>query len=125
MEVKKSILPGLETTFNTESHDALRFNANVLAPTLFAVFPGLLGKGSLFVPRYQYLFNVDGGAANSINRSLLDLYFVWLLGKGANWLIIDPQIVVDHDYNTFPTIAEVDYGLMIKALPGASVYIRP
>jgi hypothetical protein len=119
------IVPGLEATFNTASHDALGFGANVLAPTFFAVFPGLLGKGSLFAPGYQYLFDVDGGDLISVNRSQIDLYFVWLLGKGANWLIVDPQIIIDHDTNAFPALIEVEYGYMIKALPGASVYLRP
>ncbi len=119
------IVPGLEATFNTSSHEALGFDANVLAPTLFFVFPGLLGKGSLFAPGYQYLFDMDGGDNNKISRSQLDLYFVWLLGKGANWLIVDPQIIVDHDTDMFPALVEVEYGYMIKALPGASVYVRP
>ena len=122
---KMIIVPGLEATFNTASHEALGFGANVLAPTLFFVFPGLLGKGSLFAPGYQYLFDVDGGDITQINRSQIDLYFVWLLGKGANWLIVDPQIVIDHDQNTFPTLIEVEWGYMIKPLPGASVYVRP
>lgn len=122
---KMIIVPGLEATFNTASHQSLGFDANVLAPTLFFVFPGLLGKGSLFAPGYQYLFDVDGGDAVNINRSQIDLYFVWLLGKGANWLIVDPQIVIDHATNKFPTLLEVEWGYMIKAVPGASVYVRP
>ncbi|WP_289053954.1 hypothetical protein [Carboxylicivirga marina] len=122
---KMIIVPGLEATFNTASHETLGFNANVLAPTLFFVFPGLLGKGSLFAPGYQYLFDMDGGDNNKISRSQIDLYFVWLLGKGANWLIIDPQVIVDHDTDKFPALVEVEYGYMIKALPGASVYVRP
>ena len=119
------VVPGLEATFNTSSHDALGYGANVLAPTLFGVFPGLLGKGSLFAPGYQYLFDVDGGDDNDINRSQLDLYFVWLLGKGANWLIVDPQIIYDHATDAMPALVELEYGYMIKALPGASVYLRP
>jgi hypothetical protein len=119
------MVPGLEATFNTSSNEALGFGANVLSPTLFFVFPGLLGKTSLFAPGYQYLFDIDGGENNKINRSQLDLYFVWLLGKGANWLIVDPQIVIDHNSNTYPTLIEVEWGYMISPLPGASVYLRP
>ncbi len=119
------IVPGLEATFNTSSNDALGFGSNVLAPTLFFVFPGLLGKGSLFAPGYQYLFDVDGGENNEISRSQIDLYFVWLLGKGSNWLIVDPQVVIDHKGDAYPTLIELEWGYMIKPLPGASVYVRP
>ena len=118
------IVPGLEATFNTSSNEALGFGANVLSPTLFFVFPGLLGKGSLFAPGYQYLFDVDGGENITVSRSQIDLYFVWLLGKGANWLIVDPQIIIDHDQNIYPALIEVEWGYMIKPLPGASVYVR-
>lgn len=119
------VVPGIEATFNTSSHPTLGFGANVLAPTLFFVFPGLLGKASLFAPGYQYLFDLDGGGDVTVNRSQIDLYFVWLLAKGANWLIVDPQIIIDHDGQTFPTLVEVEWGYMIKPLPGASVYVRP
>ena len=119
------LVPGMEVTFNTASNDALGFGANVLSPTLFAVFPGLLGKASLFAPGYQYLFDLSGDENIVVNRSQIDLYFVWLLGKGSNWLIVDPQIIIDHDTNALPALIELEYGYMIKALPGASVYLRP
>ena len=119
------MVPGLEATFNTSSNEALGFGTNVIAPTLFFVFPGLLGKASLFAPGYQYLTDVGGGDNNKISRSQIDLYFVWILGKGANWLIVDPQIVIDHNTNTYPTLIEVEWGYMIPPLPGASVYLRP
>ena len=54
------LVPGFEVTFNTASNDALGFGKTVLAPMVFAGFPGILGKGSLFVPGYQYLFSVGG-----------------------------------------------------------------
>ena len=118
-------VPGLEATFNTSTNDALGFGANVLMPTIFFVFPNLLGKGSLFAPGYQYLVNIDGGEEKKISRSQIDLYFVWLIGKGTNWLIVDPQIVIDHDTDKYPALIEVEWGYMISALPGTSVYLRP
>lgn len=118
-------VPGLEATFNTSTNDALGYGANVLMPTIFFVFPNLLGKGSLFAPGYQYLVNIDGGEEKKISRSQIDLYFVWLIGKGTNWLIVDPQIVIDHDTDKYPALIEVEWGYMISALPGTSVYLRP
>ena len=42
------LVPGLEAFFNTASDDALGSGKNALGPVAFAVFPGLVGKGSLF-----------------------------------------------------------------------------
>jgi hypothetical protein len=38
---------------DTASNDALGNGQTVLGPTAFAVFPGILGPGSLFAPGYQ------------------------------------------------------------------------
>lgn len=123
---KFSLAAGLEATFNLATNDALGTGKNLLSPMLFGVFPGLLGKGSLFAPAYQYVFDIGGDPARAnVNRSQIDLYFVWLLAKGKNWLIVDPQIVIDHDTGKVPMLAEVEWGTMIKPVPGASVYIRP
>ena len=124
---KKFLLaPGFEATFNTATHDAMGYGKTVLTPMVFGVFPGLLGKGSLFVPGYQYLFSVGGDdSIPDVNRSTIDLYFVWLFKHSGNWLIIDPQILIDHENNTVPILVELEWGTMIKPVPGASVYLRP
>lgn len=120
------LVPGLEVTVPAATNDALGFGKAVLSPMVFGVFPGLLGKGSLFVPGYQYLFHFAGPSDRAdVSRSQIDLYFVWLLGGGSNWLIVDPQVVFDHKTNRTPVLAEVEWGTMINPLPGASVYIRP
>jgi hypothetical protein len=118
------IVPGLEAYFDTATNPALGNGANVLAPVLFAVFPGVLGGQSLFAPGYQYLFDISGGDTK-VSRSQIDLYFVWLLGKGKNWLIVDPQIVLDHENNREPALIEVEWGYMIAPSVGASTYVRP
>ena len=93
---------------------------------LFAGFPGLLGKGSLFVPGYQYLFSVGGDENRpDVSRSQIDLYFVWLLPKGGNWLIVNPQIIADHEASKTGALVELEWGTMIPSVPGASVYLRP
>jgi hypothetical protein len=126
------VVPGLEAIFDTATNPALGNETNVLAPVLFAVFPGILGGTSpgilggtsLFAPGYQYLFDVSGNDAK-VSRSQIDLYFVWLLGKGKYWLIVDPQIVIDHENKKEPALIEVEWGYMISPSAGASTYIRP
>lgn len=118
------VVPGLEAYFDTATNPALGNGANVLAPVLFAVFPGVLGGQSLFAPGYQYLFDISGGGTK-VSRSQIDLYFVWLLGKGKNWLIVDPQIVLDHENKREPALIEVEWGYMIAPSIGASTYVRP
>jgi len=86
------IAPGIEATFNTATNNGMGFGKTVLAPMVFFGFPGILGKGNLFVPGYQYLFSVGGDENRpDVSRSQIDLYFVWLLPKGGNWLIVNPQ----------------------------------
>ena len=50
---------------------------------------------------------------------------MWLFKQCANWLIVNPQILIDHEANTVPELAELEWGTMIKPGPGASVYLRP
>jgi hypothetical protein len=118
------LVPGLEAIFDTATNPALGNSTNVLAPVMFAVFPGILGGTSLFAPGYQYLFDVSGND-NKVSRSQIDLYFVWLLGKGKYWLILDPQIVIDHENKIEPALIEAEWGYMIAPSAGASTYIRP
>ena len=95
---KLIIATGLEAFFDTASNDALGSGKTSLGPQVFTVFPGILGGRSLFAPGYQYVFDIAGDDANpDISRSQIDLYFVWLLAKGKNWLIVDPQVILDHE----------------------------
>ena len=119
-------VPGLEVIFDTATNPALGNDTTVLAPVAFAVFFGLFGKTSLFAPGYQYLFDVGGSDSSAdISRSQIDLYFVWLLAQGKNWLILDPQIIIDHDTDKTPALIEAEWGYMIPSVAGGSVYLRP
>jgi len=118
------LAPGLEAFFDTASNDALGSGTTTLGPVVFGVFPGLLGGRSLFAPGYQYIFDVGGGGSN-VSRSQIDLYFVWLLAKGKNWLIVDPQIVLDHETSKEFATVEVEWGFMIVPKSGISGYLRP
>jgi hypothetical protein len=124
---KKFILaPGLEAFFNTASNDALGSGRDTLAPVVFAVFPGLVGKRSLFAPGYQYVFDISGDdERGNISRSQIDLYFVWILSGGKNWLLVDPQIILDHENNKEFATIDVEWGFMIAPKSGISGYVRP
>ncbi len=120
------LAPGIEATFNTATNDLLGFGRTVLTPQIFFGFPNVFGKNSLFIPGYQYLFSLGGNDDRPyVSRSTIDLYFVWLFGGAGNWLITNPQIVIDHRTNAVPWQIELEWGTMIKPVPGASVYLRP
>ncbi|MHC4798002.1 MAG: hypothetical protein ACYTF1_15285 [Planctomycetota bacterium] len=116
------LAPGLEAFFNTASNSALGSGSTTLAPVLFGVFVGALGKGSLFAPGYQYVFDVDG---NPVSRSQIDLYFVWILAAGKNWLTLDPQIILDHNNDVEFMTIDAEWGFMIAPKVGLSGYLRP
>ena len=124
---EKSILAvGLEGFFDTATNNALGSGKTSLGPTVIGVFPGLVGGGSLFAPAYQYVFDVAGSDDRAdISRSQLDFYFVWGLAGGKNWLIVDPQVIFDHEKDTTPALAEVEWGFMIAPTVGLSGWLRP
>lgn len=123
---KMVVATGVEAFFDTASNDALGNGQTLLGPQVFVVFPGIFGAGSLFAPGYQYVFDVDGSSSEpDVSRSQLDFYFVWGLAKGRNWLIIDPQVIVDHETDdTFSTV-ELEWGFMMVPQSGISGYLRP
>jgi hypothetical protein len=43
---------------------------------------------------------------------------VWLLAQGKNWLILDPQIIIDHDTDKTPALIEAEWGYMIPSVAG-------
>ncbi len=124
---KKFILaPGLEAFFNSASNSALGSGQNTLAPVVFGVFLGALGKGSLFAPGYQYVFDVGGDdSLGGTSRSQIDLYFVWILAQGKNWFLVDPQIILDHNNKKEFMTVDAEWGFMIVPKAGISGYVRP
>lgn len=117
------VVPGMEAFFDTASNEALGADGTLLAPVIFTVFPGLVGPGSLFAPGYQYVFDVSGD--DTVSRSQIDLYFVWGLAQGKNWLIVDPQVILDHENSVELGTTEVEWGFMMVPQAGISGYLRP
>ncbi len=119
---KWGIAPALEVFFNTSSPDVLGGGSTVLAPTIFFGFFNIMGNRSIFAPGFQYHFSVDG---NTVSRTVIDLYFVWILSGGWNWIIFNPQPIIDHHNGTEFAQIDFEWGFMIVPKSGISGYIRP
>jgi hypothetical protein len=116
-----ALAPGLEAFFNTATN-GVGSGSTILAPTVFFGFFNLLGNRSIFAPGFQYHFSVSG---KTVSRTIIDLYFVWILGKGTNWLILNPQPIIDHENGTEFAQVDLEWGFMIAPKSGISGYIRP
>jgi hypothetical protein len=110
----------LEAFFNTASHDVLGSGSTNLAPVIFVTLFNVLGPRSLFAPGYQYVFDIAG---NNVSRSQIDLYFVWILAGGKNWMLFDPQITLDHENSREFVQADAEWGFMIVPQSGINGYV--
>lgn len=119
---KFAIAPGLEAFFNTASNDVVGAGQNILAPVIFFGFFNSLGKYSILAPGYQHRLNLDG---KTVNQSVLDIYYVKMLSKGKNWLIINPQPIYDWENEAGYMVVDVEWGFMIAKASGISGYVRP
>lgn len=119
---KFAIAPGLEGFFNTASNDVVGAGQNVIAPVVFFGFFNALGKYSIFAPGYQHRLNLDG---KTVNQSVLDIYYVKMLAKGKNWMIINPQPIYDWENEAGYMVVDVEWGFMIAKASGISGYVRP
>jgi hypothetical protein len=119
---KFAIAPGLEAFFNTASNDVIGSGSTTLAPVIFFGFFNLMGKYSIFAPGLQHQFSVEG---NKVSRTILDIYYVKMLAKGKNWLIINPQPIFDWENNTQYMVVDVEWGFMIVPKSGIAGYVRP
>ena len=119
---KFAIAPGLEAFFNTASNDFVGSGSTILAPVVFFGFFNQFGKASIFAPGYQHRFSVEG---KDVNQSVLDIYYVKMLAKGKNWLIVNPQPVYDWENDTGWMTVDVEWGFMIVPKSGIAGYVRP
>jgi hypothetical protein len=54
---------------------------------------------------------------------LIDLFVVWISSDKKRWVIVDPQIIIDHENDLEYSLLDVEMGKMMFA--GLSSYIRP
>jgi hypothetical protein len=116
------IAPGLEGFFNTASNDAVGAGQNILAPVVFFGWFNILGKNSITAPGIQHRISLDG---EKVSQTVLDLYYVKILAKGKNWLIINPQPIFDWVNGSTYMMVDIEWGFMIVPKSGIAGAIRP
>ncbi len=125
--IKKSwaLATGLEAFFNTATHDLLGSGKTSLGPQIFFVKFAPFGlKGALLAPAYQYVFDVAGSDARpDVRRHGFDLFGVWLAPSKKNWVVINPQYVIDEENSSETLQLETELGQMMFG--ATSSYIRP
>ena len=116
------IAPGLEAFFDTSSNDLIGSGSTILAPVVFFGWFNALGKHSIAAPGIQHQFSVDG---RDVNRTIFDLYYVKVLAGGKNWLIINPQPILDWENETEYMVVDVEWGFTIAKSAGLAGSVRP
>ena len=119
---KFALAGGVEAFFNTANPEILGSGSTILAPVVFFGFFNLMGNRSIFAPGFQYQFDIAG---NTVSRTILDLYFVWIISGGWNWIILNPQIIFDHHNEAEFAMIDFEWGFMIAPESGIGGYIRP
>jgi hypothetical protein len=124
---RHAVVAFLGATFDTASNDALGRGKNYLQPGL--VFPFFFPKSFIFAPAYQHNVSFSGDSKREdINEGYIDLYMVKISKYHLQWLIIDPQIIVDYKHNNDVTgKLEIEMGAIFAKIAGgaASFYVRP
>ena len=118
---------GLEIFLPTASKDVLGSNAVILGPQIFLAWFKRFGW-DLIAPGYQHQFSVyEEDGANDVHRSLIDLFFLKLLGsKKQQWLLLNPQGLLNYENDQYFALFEAELGTMLNQIhKGHSLYIRP
>jgi hypothetical protein len=126
MKGKNAVAVGVESFWNTASNDLLGDGRWSFGPQIFLVRFGLFDiPGTLFAPGYQYVFDVGGeDGRRKIHKSQIDLFVLWIFNEKKNWILLDPQVVIDHEGNDKNfTVFDAEFGQMMFG--GFSSYIRP
>ncbi len=120
-----AVAVGLEAILDTATNDLLGEGKWSLGPQVFLIKFAPFGlPGTLFAPAYQHVFHVAGdGDRADINRSLIDLFILWTASDKKTWVLLDPQIVIDHENDREFGLIEAEAGQMMFG--GLSSYLRP
>ncbi len=126
MSKRLAVAVGLEIFLDTASDAALGSGSTSLGPQAFLVLFKPFGLDlDLFAPAYQHKFSVDG---NDVNQSLIDLFILKTSQDKTLWVLVDPQIVIDHEANREFMLLDIELGAMLDkylGTEGHSAYVRP
>jgi hypothetical protein len=100
---------------------APNFGADLVAPIEQAFSISSLSVG----PSYLIEFHVARHTFATVLKEKGDLYFVYMLAKGKNWLIVNPQPIFDHENDVALAQVDLEWGFMIVPKSGISGYLRP
>jgi hypothetical protein len=118
---KNAMAFAVDSGWDTATKDSLGTGKNWLAPQAFYVL--FLNQRTIFAPAFLHKFDISGSNDRAaISQSIFDFYYVYALAPGQ-WLIVDPQIIFDHELDETSGQVEVEYGRMMGG--GMSFYIRP
>lgn len=120
-------MPFLGVTFDSASNEVLGRGKNYVQPGL--IFAFFLPKNFIFGPAYQHNTSFSGSSnREDINEGYIDLYLVKVSKLHLQWIIIDPQIIIDYKHdNKITGKLELEMGaIFIKVHNAAgSFYFRP
>jgi hypothetical protein len=123
---KFAIATGVEFFIPTGSDDALSSNAFSIGPQIFlAFFAPFGGLFDLIAPGYQHEFSVwEEGGAGDIHKGKLDLFFLKTFNEKKQWVLLNPQGVLDYENDREIFVLDTEFGTML-AKPGHGVHVRP
>lgn len=124
-EKKFALAYGVEFFFPTASHDVLGSNAYTVGPQLFLAFFGVFDFIDLVAPGYQHQFSVyEEDGASDRNLGLIDLFILKTFNNKQQWVMLNPQGIINYETGQEWVQFDVEAGTMLKA-KGHSAYIRP
>ena len=126
MANKTAFAYGIETFIPTGTDDVISTNAFAFGPQVFfAWFAPFGGLVDLIAPGYQHQFSVwEESGASDVNLGLVDLFILKTFNDKQQWVMLNPQGILNYEATTEWVQFDVEIGTMFKT-PGHSAYVRP
>jgi len=126
MSKRQAMAIGLELFLPTGSEDVFSSNAFSLGPQVFyAFFAPFGGLVDLIAPGYQHQFSLyEESGASDVNLGLVDLFILKTFNNKKQWLMLNPQGILNYEAQTEWIQFDVEVGTMLKK-SGHSIYARP
>ena len=128
-EKRFAIAYGAEFFIPTASDDLLGSNAFTIGPQIFFGFFGVFGWIDLIAPGYQHRFSVyEESGASDVHAGVIDLFILKTFNDKQQWVLINPQTILDYENQTEFIQLDVEIGTMLDQWiepNGHSIYLRP